>query len=602
MAFQVERARDFYAKALALLPSRDRRAQRPGLMMAAVYRALLTEIERDGYRVLDRRISLAPAVQGVDRMADVVGLLNVLNARLRACRDEQAHRGHRRRLRRIRSSGHARSSGARSHGVRDRAHAGRPRATRRRVRCARRQRRAYPARRVSSAARAAAHRPRRWCRARTVRSATTDARAAWRVPAAYADAAGTVASCGGAVHDARGFASGLHEDGDVRSAARARGFSLLAAADRGCHARGPASGRDSFSLGAAVPRRAEHADRERIGAGFPQRAARRLRGARARFRHAAAARRPHYAVSRCRQLRSSPIAAAKSGVAPRSRASLAVDNAVEIACGYTASASMQRSSQSARTSSLRCSKPTASRVAALLAQVAAFSFEPITTAYLQYAASAGAGAADDQARRRARTVAVRSRAARRRRGARGGGDQHRGQRRARSRTMRSRAQSTMQLRRRGAAPSVADMDTGDRGASRHLRMHARVGAAQRRIVTAASVSRRRLYRSGAACHARSGDPQRCRRGARAARSASLNRAYAGSSPGCLLAPGPSARCISTTSSQRSNFQPTSRSVPTMHEAGGRVHADRRGVAGVADHRDHLSRPPALAPGQQLMKQ
>jgi len=60
MAFQVERARGFYAKALALLPSRDRRAQRPGLVMAAIYRALLTEIERDGYRVLDRRTSLAP--------------------------------------------------------------------------------------------------------------------------------------------------------------------------------------------------------------------------------------------------------------------------------------------------------------------------------------------------------------------------------------------------------------------------------------------------------------------------------------------------------------------------------------------------------------
>jgi phytoene synthase len=60
MAFQVERARACYARALAALPPRDRRAQRPGLMMAAVYRALLTEIERDGYRVLDRRIALAP--------------------------------------------------------------------------------------------------------------------------------------------------------------------------------------------------------------------------------------------------------------------------------------------------------------------------------------------------------------------------------------------------------------------------------------------------------------------------------------------------------------------------------------------------------------
>jgi phytoene synthase len=60
MAFQVERARTYYADAFAALPARDRRAQRPGLMMAAVYRALLAEIERDGYRVLDHRVSLAP--------------------------------------------------------------------------------------------------------------------------------------------------------------------------------------------------------------------------------------------------------------------------------------------------------------------------------------------------------------------------------------------------------------------------------------------------------------------------------------------------------------------------------------------------------------
>jgi 15-cis-phytoene synthase len=61
MAFQVERARDFYNKAFAALPRVDRRSQRPGLIMAAVYRALLNEIERDGFRVLDRRISLTPA-------------------------------------------------------------------------------------------------------------------------------------------------------------------------------------------------------------------------------------------------------------------------------------------------------------------------------------------------------------------------------------------------------------------------------------------------------------------------------------------------------------------------------------------------------------
>jgi len=60
MAFQVERARKFYDNALAALPTVDRRSQRPGLIMAAIYRALLEEIERDGFRVLDRRLSLTP--------------------------------------------------------------------------------------------------------------------------------------------------------------------------------------------------------------------------------------------------------------------------------------------------------------------------------------------------------------------------------------------------------------------------------------------------------------------------------------------------------------------------------------------------------------
>jgi 15-cis-phytoene synthase len=60
MAFEVQRARAFYDKALAELPAVDRRSQRPGLIMAAIYRALLDEIERDGFRVLDRRLSLTP--------------------------------------------------------------------------------------------------------------------------------------------------------------------------------------------------------------------------------------------------------------------------------------------------------------------------------------------------------------------------------------------------------------------------------------------------------------------------------------------------------------------------------------------------------------
>ncbi len=60
MAEQVARARACYREAFALLPERDRRAQRPGLMMAAIYSTLLDEIERDGYRVLSQRIALTP--------------------------------------------------------------------------------------------------------------------------------------------------------------------------------------------------------------------------------------------------------------------------------------------------------------------------------------------------------------------------------------------------------------------------------------------------------------------------------------------------------------------------------------------------------------
>lgn len=60
MRFQVARAQQMYDEALALLPKEDRRAQRPGLMMAAIYRTLLTEIEHDGYQVLKHRITLTP--------------------------------------------------------------------------------------------------------------------------------------------------------------------------------------------------------------------------------------------------------------------------------------------------------------------------------------------------------------------------------------------------------------------------------------------------------------------------------------------------------------------------------------------------------------
>jgi phytoene synthase len=60
MKFQTERAHAIYDEALALLPKEDRRAQRPGLMMAAIYRTVLDEIERDNFKVLNQRISLTP--------------------------------------------------------------------------------------------------------------------------------------------------------------------------------------------------------------------------------------------------------------------------------------------------------------------------------------------------------------------------------------------------------------------------------------------------------------------------------------------------------------------------------------------------------------
>ena len=60
MRFQTERAQAMYDEALACLPKEDRRAQRPGLMMAAIYRTLLVEIERDNFHVLTQRISLTP--------------------------------------------------------------------------------------------------------------------------------------------------------------------------------------------------------------------------------------------------------------------------------------------------------------------------------------------------------------------------------------------------------------------------------------------------------------------------------------------------------------------------------------------------------------
>jgi phytoene synthase len=60
MRFQAQRAHQLYDAALALLPAEDRRTQKPGLMMASIYRTLLREIERDNFQVLHQRVSLTP--------------------------------------------------------------------------------------------------------------------------------------------------------------------------------------------------------------------------------------------------------------------------------------------------------------------------------------------------------------------------------------------------------------------------------------------------------------------------------------------------------------------------------------------------------------
>jgi phytoene synthase len=60
MAHQASKAKALYAKAFELLPDVDKRAQKPGLMMASIYRTLLDEIERAEFPVLNQRVSLTP--------------------------------------------------------------------------------------------------------------------------------------------------------------------------------------------------------------------------------------------------------------------------------------------------------------------------------------------------------------------------------------------------------------------------------------------------------------------------------------------------------------------------------------------------------------
>jgi phytoene synthase len=61
LEFQIERAQDYYRRAFEELPEADRRDQRTGLVMAAIYRTLLDEIRAGGCeKVLNQRVSLTP--------------------------------------------------------------------------------------------------------------------------------------------------------------------------------------------------------------------------------------------------------------------------------------------------------------------------------------------------------------------------------------------------------------------------------------------------------------------------------------------------------------------------------------------------------------
>jgi phytoene synthase len=60
MQFEADRARAAYRQALSALPAADQRAQRPGLIMGAIYRTLLEELAHERFRVLHQRIALTP--------------------------------------------------------------------------------------------------------------------------------------------------------------------------------------------------------------------------------------------------------------------------------------------------------------------------------------------------------------------------------------------------------------------------------------------------------------------------------------------------------------------------------------------------------------
>ena len=59
MEFEAARARDFFSRAAAALPSQDRRAMAPAEIMASIYRGLLRQMELDKFRVFEKEYQLS---------------------------------------------------------------------------------------------------------------------------------------------------------------------------------------------------------------------------------------------------------------------------------------------------------------------------------------------------------------------------------------------------------------------------------------------------------------------------------------------------------------------------------------------------------------
>src|SRR5439155_234919 len=59
MEFETSRAREFFSRAAAALPSEDRRAMAPAEIMASIYRGLLRQMELDKFRIFEKEYQLS---------------------------------------------------------------------------------------------------------------------------------------------------------------------------------------------------------------------------------------------------------------------------------------------------------------------------------------------------------------------------------------------------------------------------------------------------------------------------------------------------------------------------------------------------------------